>query len=54
MNEYSLAKDQSLIIKITMKRKDYRKPTMQIVMLRSAQPLLTGSGEKPDYIPEEW
>ena len=37
-----------------MKRKEYEKPTLQIVLLKGSQPLLTGSGEKPDYIPEEW
>ena len=27
-----------------MKRKDYQKPTMQVVMLKQQQQLLTGSG----------
>ena len=37
-----------------MKRKNYQKPTMQIVLLRQTPQLLQGSGEKPDYIPEAW
>jgi hypothetical protein len=37
-----------------MKRKDYQKPTMQIVKLKHMPHLLQASGEKPDYIPEEW
>jgi hypothetical protein len=32
-----------------MKRKDYKKPTMEIVLLKSGQPLLAGSDLKdPD------
>ena len=35
-----------------MKRKDYKKPTMQIVLLKGSQPLLAGSaGDRPDYDP---
>lgn len=37
-----------------MKRKNYQKPTMQIVLLKQNPQLLQASGEKPDYIPEEW
>ena len=35
-----------------MKRKDYKKPTMQIVLLKGGQPLLAGSAnDRPDYDP---
>lgn len=37
-----------------MKRKDYRKPTIEVVKLKQQPQLLAGSAEKPDYIPEEW
>ena len=37
-----------------MKRKDYKKPTMEIVLLKQNPQLLQASGEKQDYIPEEW
>ena len=37
-----------------MKRKDYEKPTMEVVLLKHQCHLLTGSAEKPDYIPELW
>ena len=37
-----------------MKRKNYKKPTMQVVKLRHMPQLLNTSGEKQDYIPEEW
>ncbi|SNU03679.1 hypothetical protein SAMN06298211_10365 [Prevotellaceae bacterium MN60] len=37
-----------------MKQKEYKKPTIQIVKLNHVPQLLQGSGEKPDYIPEEW
>ena len=37
---------------IKMKRKDYKKPTMQIVLLKGGQPLLAGSAnDRPDYDP---
>jgi hypothetical protein len=37
-----------------MKRKEYEKPTMQVVKLNHMPQLLNTSGEKPDYIPEAW
>ena len=43
-----------IIKKKTMKRKNYKKPTMQVVKLRHMPQLLNTSGEKQDYIPEEW
>lgn len=35
-----------------MKRKDYEKPTMQVVKLQHQSPLLQAS--KPDYDSESW
>ena len=38
-----------------MKRKRmYERPQMQVVELREMPQLLQASGEKPDYIPEQW
>lgn len=37
-----------------MKRKEYKKPTMEIVLLRSTQPLLAASGERDPYEPVGW
>ena len=40
-----------------MKRKDYKKPTMEIVLLKSAQLLLTASNDplkQREYESEEW
>lgn len=37
-----------------MKRKEYEKPMMQVVLLKGSQPLLTGSaGDRPDYDPTD-
>jgi hypothetical protein len=37
-----------------MKRKEYKKPTMEIVLLKQNPQLLQASGDRPNYIPEAW
>jgi hypothetical protein len=36
-----------------MKKKEYERPTMQVVKLKQQQPLLTGSGGTTPYDPED-
>ena len=35
-----------------MKKKEYERPTMQIVLLKGSQPLLAGSGGTDPYTPD--
>ena len=35
-----------------MKKKEYEKPTMQVVQLKQQQPLLAGSGGSNPYTPD--
>ena len=37
-----------------MKKRQYEKPTMKVVMLQHQPQLLQASGERPDYVPQDW
>lgn len=37
-----------------MKKRQYGKPTMKVVMLQHQPQLLQASGERPDYVPQDW
>lgn len=37
-----------------MRKKQYDKPSMKVVALQHQPQLLAGSGERPDYTPQQW
>lgn len=37
-----------------MKKRQYEKPTMKVVMLQHQPQLLQASGKMPNYVPEAW
>ncbi len=41
-----------MTVNLTLRRKEYKKPRMQVVRLKQSLQLLQSS--LPDYIPEEW
>ena len=39
---------------VKSEKRKYEKPQMLVFQLRAKTSILQASGEKPDYIPEEW